>query len=171
MHCKALVITDPLFHPKICLKLMASVTNVCVNPLDFPLVSLALLSPVWSAAVSMSVNHSSSLVELCSLKTAISCCSEVIRFWLLLCGTQGVCVLPYHFTEGFSRCGWRWWMECDWEILKFTCSMWSKVSAGCPSPASTHWCTSHLSPSWMLLIYHDCCYIGSSGMTFCLWCS
>ena len=55
-------------------------TSVHVNPLNFALVSLALLSLVGSAAVSMSVNHSSSLVESCSLKTGISCSSEFVRF-------------------------------------------------------------------------------------------
>ena len=59
---------------------MTSVTSVHVNPLNLALVSLALLSLVRSAAVSMSINHSSSLVELCSLKTAISCSSELVRF-------------------------------------------------------------------------------------------
>ena len=58
---------------------MAYVTNVHVNPLNFALVSLALLSLVRSAVVLMSINHSSSLVESCSLKTAISCSSEFIR--------------------------------------------------------------------------------------------
>ena len=52
-------------------ELMASVSNVHVNPLDFVLASLALLSFVRSAAVSMSVSHYSNLVELCSLKTAM----------------------------------------------------------------------------------------------------
>ena len=51
---------------------MASVTNVHINPLDFTLVNLALLSLVRSAAISMSVSQSSGLVESCSLKTAIS---------------------------------------------------------------------------------------------------
>ena len=59
---------------------MASVTNVHVSPLNFALVSLALLSLVRSAAVSMSVNHSSSLVQSCSLKTVISSSTEFIRF-------------------------------------------------------------------------------------------
>ena len=59
---------------------MACVTNVHVNPLDFALASLALLSYVRSAAVSMSVNHSSSLVESCSLKTAVPCSQEFVRF-------------------------------------------------------------------------------------------
>ena len=76
-HCKALVVTNPLFHPKI---LMASVTNVYVFPLDFTLASLVLLSLVRSAAVLMSISHSSSLVESCSLKTAMSCSNEFVRF-------------------------------------------------------------------------------------------
>ena len=59
---------------------MASVTNMHVNPFDFALVGLTLLSLVRSAAVSMSISQSSNLVELCSLKTAISCSSEFVRF-------------------------------------------------------------------------------------------
>ena len=59
---------------------MVFVTNVHVNPLNFALVSLALLSPVRSAAVLMSISHSFSLVESCSLKTAMSYNSEFIRF-------------------------------------------------------------------------------------------
>ena len=59
---------------------MASVTNVHGNPLDFGLASLDLLSLVRSAAISMSISLSSSLVEPCSLKTAISCSSEFVRF-------------------------------------------------------------------------------------------
>ena len=74
-HCKALVITDPLFYPR-----MASLSNVHVYPLNFVLVSLGLLSHVRSAAISMSVSQLSSLVESCSLKAAISCGSEFIRY-------------------------------------------------------------------------------------------
>ena len=77
-HCKALAVTNPLFQDLS--KLMASVTNVHVSPLNFTLVSLALLSFVRSAAFSMSVSHSSNLVELCSLKTAVSCSNELVRF-------------------------------------------------------------------------------------------
>ena len=58
---------------------MACVTNVCVNPLNFALAILGLLSLVRSAAVSMSISHSSSLVELCSLKTAMSCSKGFVR--------------------------------------------------------------------------------------------
>ena len=50
--------------------LMASVTNVYVNPLD---IASDQLSFVRSAAVSMSVSHSSNFVELYSLKTPMSC--------------------------------------------------------------------------------------------------
>ena len=59
---------------------MASVTNVLINPLEFALSSLALLSFVRSAAVSMSASHSPSLVESCSLKAAISCSNDFVRF-------------------------------------------------------------------------------------------
>ena len=61
-------------------KLMASVTNVHVNPLDCALASLAQVSFVRSAAVSMSLSHSSNFVELYSLKTAMSCSNELVRF-------------------------------------------------------------------------------------------
>ena len=60
-------------------EVMASVTSVCVKPLDFALASLALLSLVRYAAVSMSVSQSSNLVESCSLKTCISCSKEFVR--------------------------------------------------------------------------------------------
>ena len=59
---------------------MASMTNVDVNPLDFALASLAVHSYVRSAAVSMSVSHSSNFVESCSLNTAMSCSNEFFRF-------------------------------------------------------------------------------------------
>ena len=59
---------------------MASVTNVHVSPLNVALASLAQLSFARSAAVSMSVSHSSNFVELYSLKTAMSCSNEFVRF-------------------------------------------------------------------------------------------
>ena len=55
-------------------------TSVRISPLDFALASLALLSLVRSAAISMSVSQSSSLVESCSLKTGISYSNEFMRF-------------------------------------------------------------------------------------------
>ena len=58
---------------------IASVTSVCIKPCDFALVSLALLSLVRSAAISMSRSQSSNLVESCSLKTGISCIKEFVR--------------------------------------------------------------------------------------------
>ena len=71
---------------------MASVTTVCFIPLNFALVSLALLSLVRSAAVSMSDGHSSSFVESCVLKTAMFCSSELVRF-NYFCGIHKVFVL------------------------------------------------------------------------------
>ena len=52
---------------------MASVTNVHVNPLNFALANLAQLSFIRSAAVLISISHSSNFVESYSLKAAISC--------------------------------------------------------------------------------------------------
>ena len=65
---------------------MASLTSVCLNPLDFTLASLALLSLVGSAAVLMSVSQSSSLVELCSLK----------QVYLAVMSSQGLTVSVWH---------------------------------------------------------------------------
>ena len=61
-------------------ELIASVTTVHVNSLDFTLASLAWLSFVRSAAVSMSVMHSSNFVESYSLKAAMSRSNELVRF-------------------------------------------------------------------------------------------
>ena len=58
---------------------IASVTSVHVKPYDFTLASLALLSLVRSAAISMSVSQSSNLVESCLLKTGISSSKEFVR--------------------------------------------------------------------------------------------
>ena len=61
-------------------ELIASETNVRVNPLDLASASLAQLSLVRSAAVFISINHSSNFVESYSLKTVMSCSSELVRF-------------------------------------------------------------------------------------------
>ena len=53
-------------------ELIASVTNMHANPLDFALASLAQFSLVRSTVVLISVNHSSNFVELCLLKTVMS---------------------------------------------------------------------------------------------------
>ena len=58
---------------------MASVTSVHIKPLEFTLASLTLHSLVRSAAISMSVSQSSSLVKSCSLKTGISCSKDFVR--------------------------------------------------------------------------------------------
>ena len=60
--------------------LIASMTNVWLNPLNLAFASLAWLSLVRSAAVSISINQSSNFVELYSLKTAMSCSKELVRF-------------------------------------------------------------------------------------------
>ena len=60
-------------------ELIASVTNVHVNPLDFALASMAWLSLVRSAAVFIFINNSSSFVESCSLTMAIFCSRELVR--------------------------------------------------------------------------------------------
>ena len=60
--------------------LVASVTNVQVNPLNMAFASLAQLPLVRSTAVSISVNQSYNFVESYSLKTVISCSKELVQF-------------------------------------------------------------------------------------------
>ena len=76
---------------KVVASLNASMTNVKVSPLDFALASLAQLSLVRSAAVSISFNHSSNFVESYSLKRAITCSSELVRF-ICFCVVQNMSV-------------------------------------------------------------------------------
>ena len=105
----------------------------------------ALLSLVRSAAVSMSISHSSSLVELCSLKTAMSYSNGLVRFdcfcvvhkmfvYCLITSLKGSVGVGGGVDEVLSR---------DFEVHIH--SMQSKVYAGCPSPASTHWHKSFIS--------------------------
>ena len=135
---------------------MASVNNVHVNPLNFAFASLAQLSFVKSATVSMSVGHSSNLVELYSLKTAMSCSNELVRF-VCFCVVHKVfmywCITSLNGSVGAGAGG-------RWSAIKRFCSlhsMWSKLSAGWPSPASTHWCKSFISlvsvMNWLSLLY------------------
>ena len=154
-HNRSLMSSQDLF------EVMASVTNVCIKPYVFTLASLAVLSLVRSAAISMSVIQSSNLVESCSLKTGISCRKEFVRLDSF-CVEHKVsvycCSTFLRGSAGAGGCGW--WMASD----KFWCShcMWSRVSAGCPSPAATLWHKSLISDvsavnlSWLL-------YTGSSG--------
>ena len=78
-------------------KLIDSMTNVQANPLDFALASLDQLSLVRSAAVSISVNHSSSFAESWSLKMAMSCSREFVRF-VCFCAVHSVS-LYWHTTS------------------------------------------------------------------------
>ena len=101
-------------------EVMAYVTSVCINPLDFALVSLALLSLVRSAAISVSVSQSSNLVESCSLKTVISYSKEFVRLGCF-CIEHKVSVYC-HITSlrgsaGTGGCSWwmavnRFWSSC-----------------------------------------------------------
>ena len=89
-------------------EVMASVTSVCVKPHDFTLASLALLSLVRSAAVSMSKSQSSKLVESCSLKTGISCSKEFVRLDCF-CVEHKIsvycCITSLRGSAGAGSCG------------------------------------------------------------------
>ena len=88
-HNRSFISSQDLF------EVMASVTSVHVNPLDFTLASLALLSMVRSAIVSMSVSQSSSLVELYPLKTDISFSHEFVRFDCSQWYTMYLCIAVF----------------------------------------------------------------------------
>ena len=81
-----MLVLDSLRFSKSCIssqdlsELIASMTNVWVNPLDLALAGLTQLSLVRSAAVSISINQSSHFVESYSLKTVMSCSKELGRF-------------------------------------------------------------------------------------------
>ena len=127
-------------------ELIASVTNVWVIPLDLALANLALLSLVRSAAVSMSVNHSSNFVKSYSLKTVISYSSELVRF-TCFCVVHNVfvywCIASPKGSVGVGvEVGYGWSMR---DRLCSSHSMQSKPSAGWPSPVSTNWCKSFIS--------------------------
>ena len=121
-------------------KVMAFVTSVHVNPLVFALASLALLSMVRSAAISMSVSQFSNLVELYSLKTDISSSNEFMKFDCF-CQVHKVsvyyCITSPRGSAGAGGCGWWIAIKRFWS----SCHMQSRVS---------------LNLSWLL-------YAGSSG--------
>ena len=75
----SLTLSKSLMSSHVFSELIASMTNIHVNPHDFALASLAPLSLVRSAAVSILVNHSSNFAESCSLKMAMSCSKELVR--------------------------------------------------------------------------------------------
>ena len=159
-HSTDWVWVNPWFHPMYVSEVIVSMINMCVHPLDFALVSLAQLSLVRSAAVSISVNHSSNFVESCSLKMAMSCSSEFVRFvcfcvlhslsmyWCTTClnssmgaGVEGIHVV--NARERFCSTLSRW-------------SMQSNPSVGWPSPTSTYSCkwlislVSNFKSAWLL---------------------
>ena len=108
-------------------ELIAFMTNVCVNPLDFALASLAQLSLVRSAALSISVNHSSYFVESCSLKKAMSFSREFVGF-VCFCLVQRVsvywCTTSPNGTEGAgvkSVVPWAWERDSVVPILVGIC--------------------------------------------------
>ena len=113
LHCKVWAIVSPLFHPKTCQSWWLPWPMYDVNPLDLALASLAWLLFLRSAAVSISISHSSNFVELCSLKTAMSCSNKLVRF---VC----FCVVHKVFMgtdvslslKGSVGVGWRWWIKC-----------------------------------------------------------
>ena len=116
-------------------EVMASVTSVHSKPLDFTLASLALCSLVRSASILMWVSQSSNLVESCLLKTCMSCSKEFVRLdSFCVEHTVSVCcsITSLRGSAGADGCGW--WMAIDrfWS----SCCMWSRVLAGCPSPAA-----------------------------------
>ena len=137
---------------------MASMTNVHVNPLKFCLSNLSSASLMRSA---MSVSHSSSFVESCSLKTAMSCSSELVRFDCF-CLVHKVfvycCITSLKGSVGVGGGGG--WSAIERFEVHALCSPRSLLVV-LLQPLLID--ISHLSPLWMLLIYHDCCIQGSSG--------
>ena len=91
-------------------ELIASMSNVHVNPFDFALANLAQLSLVRSAAVSISVNHSANFVESCSLKMAMSCSREFLSF-VCFCVVHSVFVY-WHITSPNSSVGAEFEVGC-----------------------------------------------------------
>ena len=126
-------------------ELIASITNVWVNPLDFAFASKAQLSFVRSAAVSISISKSSYFAESYSLKTAMSCSKEFDKF-VCFCVVHKVSVYLHIISPRGSVGAGEGGGRSTRERFGSSHSMWSKHSAGCPSLASTHWCIAHLFP-------------------------
>ena len=92
------------------LELIASVTNVWVNPLNFAFASFVQLSLVRFIAVSISIRQSSNFVESYSLKTVISCSKELVRF-VCFCVVHKVLVY-WPITSPKSSVGVGIWDGC-----------------------------------------------------------
>ena len=145
---------------------MASMTNVCVNPLNFALASLAPLSFVRSATVLIPISHSSNLVESYSLKTAMSCSNELVRF-LCFCVVHKVfvywCITSPKGSVGVGVGG-------GWSTIERFCSSCYMCSKLC-------WLSFSSLYSLMYVIYlpHECCQFiliavyRASRVNFCLW--
>ena len=138
IHSKSFILSQDLS------ELITSITNVQVNPLDLSLASLAQLSFVRSAAISISISHSSNFVESYSLKTAMFHSNELVRF-VCFCVVHKVsvywCITHPKGSVGVGEGG-------GWRASERFCSshsMQSKLSADCHSPASSHWHKSFIS--------------------------
>ena len=105
-------------------ELLASMTNVHVSPLNFALASLAQLSLVRSAAVPISINHSSNFVELCSLKMAMFCSREFVRF-VCFCVVHSVS-LYWHTTSQNGPVGAGVEVGCALSVRERFCSFLSR---------------------------------------------
>ena len=108
--------------------------------LIFPLASVAWLSLLRSAAVSILIDHSFNFVKLHSLKTVMSCSSELVRF-VCFCVVHKVLVY-WCITSLKGSAGVGVELGCGWSAGEKFCSshsMWSKPSAGWPSLPCTHW--------------------------------
>ena len=101
------------------------------------LASLAQLSLVRSAAISKSVNHSSSFAESFSLKMAMSCSSEFVRF-VCFCVVHNMTVY-WHITSPKVYEGAGVEVNCTLNMREGFCSsccMLSNLSTGWASPTS-----------------------------------
>ena len=138
----SLSLSKSLISSQVFSELIASVTNVCVTPLDFALASFAQLSLVTSAAVSISINHLSNFVELHSLKMAMSCSREFVRL-VCFCIVHRVSVY-WHTTSPNGSVGDGVEVGCTLSARERFCSslsswsMQSNPSAYWSSLASTH---------------------------------
>ena len=92
---------------------VASHMSVQVRPHDLASSRCVQLSVRMSAAVSMSLNQSSSFDESCPSNVGISWSIVVVRLDSL-CVTWS-CVLVPHWTGG--------WLECHGEMLKLICEL------------------------------------------------
>ena len=159
----SLSLSKSLISSNVFSELIASVTNVWVIPLDLALVSLTWLSLVRSTVVSKFVNHSSNFAESCSLKTAMSCSSEFVKF-VCFCVVYNVSVY-WHITSLKDSEGVGVEVGCILSMRErfcSSCSMWSSPPAGWPSLASTH-CYKLLILLSVWLSLPGCCAEGCWG--------